>query len=634
MRQYNFYQYIFWTLSVAIGGLLLGFFLFNISTRVFLFIVGPLEPTSMVVTTPVQIRAEMHFKRPVPVPKLSISDLQKIESTIKAKAYLVKDLDDNSNLIMRGSGNKFPIASVTKLVTAMVTMDNLRGDEIVQISKKAVSTTGRQGNLSAGERLKVVDLLNCLLLESSNDAAEALAEKLGREKFLSLMNIMAGEIGMLSTKFSDPSGLSALNTSTSDDLSRLIEYIEKSRPDVMSITTRQSYKVIGGTASRNHFWLNRNRLVRDDNDYYIGGKDGFTSDALMTFVGVFSVRLTQFDHKKFSIALLRSSDRNGDVDKIINGIVNALKYEDGSSLQGVLKKQKLEGEAERNLTLMFVGDIMMDRGVRQMIDTHGNGDFSFPFEFVPFLKDPDILFANLEGPVSDLGYDIGSIYSFRMDSKTIPALVAAGFDAVSLANNHIGDWGLTAFEDTLNRLRSSNILAIGAGYNAADARTVKVIEKNGIKIGFLGFSDVGPTWLMQNRDLPSILSASDPEIKSIISDAAKIVDHLVVSFHFGEEYIKEITQRQRYLAHMAIDARARVVVGHHPHVVGEVERYNNGLIAYSLGNFIFDQPFSKETMTGSVLEVILDKKDLLEVNESEVTQNSYFQPRLIEGSGR
>ncbi|MBI3632402.1 MAG: CapA family protein, partial [Candidatus Vogelbacteria bacterium] len=568
-------------------------------------------------------------------PKLS-NDFQKISLSVKAKAYSVNDLDSGLNIVSRGGIREFPIASVSKLITAMVVTDSLYGDDIVQISKQSVNTYGHQGNLSVGEKFKVTDLLNCLLLESSNDAAEAFAERIGRNKFITLMNSKVRDIGMLNTKFSDPSGLSKLNTSTPEDLYRLIAYIEENRSDIVLILTKQSYKVLGGSLSKNHLWLNRNRLVRENNRYYIGGKDGFTSDALQTFAGAFSIPLTEFDHKKFSVAILKSSDRNGDVDKIMNAIISALKYKDGTKFETVLNRRKFETttiEPEKNISLMFVGDIMMDRGVRQMIDRHGGGDFSFPFEFVPFLKDPDILFGNLEGPVSNVGYDMKNLYSFRMDPRVISALSLAGFDALSVANNHIGDWGLSAFEDTLNRLKDSGILAVGGGYNGVDARTVKVIERNGIKIGFLGFSDVGPSWLSEKENLPSILSASDPQFKKIINDAAKKVDHLVVSIHFGEEYQPEATQRQRELAHAAIDAGARIIIGHHPHVAEEVEKYKGGVIDYSLGNFIFDQPFSKETMTGDVLEIILDKTNLLEVNQSQVSQNNYFQPSLVEESG-
>jgi D-alanyl-D-alanine carboxypeptidase len=557
-------------------------------------------------------------------PYLTPADLRS-KLSLQAKAFLIKDLDSGEYLLNQNETSKFPIASVSKLVTAMVALDNIKQDELVKISKKVLSTYGTQGDLSSGESLKMIDLVNCLLLVSSNDAAEALAEHFGRDKFQSLQ--------MLNTSFMDPSGLSKSNISTTEDLSKLIAHIENNRKDILEITKKKSYQVNASSINRKHNWFNINRLTRDNNSYYLGGKDGFTGDALMTFTGAFSIPLTEFDYKRFSIALLRSSDRNSDIKKIIDKVVASLKYEDGVLFKTLMSKKRgkqVQPEADKNISMMFVGDIMLDRGVRQLIERRGKGDYLYPFEFVPFLKDPDILFANLEGPISDLGYDIGNTYSFRMSPQAIPALKEAGFDVLSIANNHIGDWGLSALEDTVNRLRASGIVPVGGGLNGADAREVKIVERNGIKVGFLGFSDVGPAWLTEQDNLPTIVLANDPDFEKIIDSASKKVDYLVVSFHFGEEYQSTSNERQRLLAHKAIDAGAKIIIGHHPHVAQELEKYNGGVIAYSLGNFIFDQPFSDETMQGAVLEVILDKEGVLQINQSKVKMNDAFQPSLLE----
>lgn len=568
-------------------------------------------------------------------PSLVEADL-KTKLGLSARAFLVKDIDTGEKILELNESLRFPIASVTKLVTAIVAINSINQDAIVKISKKASGTEGHQGYLSAGEKFKAIDLVNCLLLESSNDAAEALAEHLGRDQFIALMNSQAKSIGMANTGFKDPSGLSKNNVSTSEDLSKLITYIENNRPDILSITRKKSYQVAASSLSKKHLWLNINRLIRENNSYYLGGKDGFTGDALMTFTGTFSIPLSEFDHKRFSIALLRSSDRNSDIKKILNRIIASLRYDDGLYFKTVMGKNRskyAEPLADRNLSLLFVGDIMLDRGVRQIIESRGGGDYSYPFEFVPFLKDPDIVFGNLEGPISDLGYDIGNTYSFRMRPEALSALKNAGFDVLSIANNHIGDWGLTALEDTINRLRSVGIITAGGGLNAPDARDVKIIEKNGIKVGFLAFSDVGPSWISGHENLPTILLANDSQFENIILNASKKVDYLVVSFHFGEEYSTRSNERQQELAHAAIDAGAKIVIGHHPHVAQELEKYKDGVIAYSLGNFIFDQPFSKETMAGSVLEIILDKEGLLQVNESGVQMNHSFQPILQDEYG-
>jgi poly-gamma-glutamate synthesis protein (capsule biosynthesis protein) len=125
-----------------------------------------------------------------------------------------------------------------------------------------------------------------------------------------------------------------------------------------------------------------------------------------------------------------------------------------------------------------------------------------------------------------------------------------------------------------------------------------------------------------------ILLATNPHLADIISQAAAQVDYLIVSFHFGEEYRVEPTERQRYLAHLAIAAGAKVVAGAHPHVVGPVEEYQGGLIAYSLGNFIFDQAFSPATMQGGVLQVSISPAGELTWQLQTTQLDEYYRPHI------
>jgi len=280
----------------------------------------------------------------------------------------------------------------------------------------------------------------------------------------------------------------------------------------------------------------------------------------------------------------------------------------------------------QDVSLVFVGDIMMDRGVESSVYKNLDGDFNRLFEGVSFIKEADIAFANLEGPVSDVGYNVGSIYSFRMKPASLTAVKDAGFDVLSVANNHAGDWALPAFSDTLKRLDGLDILAVGGGQNFNEASEVKIKEVGGVKIGFLAFSDVGPKWLGATDEQAGILLASDPRLPEIIKKASESVDVLVVSYHFGEEYKTHSNSRQQFLARQAIDSGAKIVVGHHPHVIQETETYKNGVIAYSLGNFIFDQNFSSETMEGGVWEVLLDGKKIKSAELKKVHLNNFFQP--------
>jgi len=216
-----------------------------------------------------------------------------------------------------------------------------------------------------------------------------------------------------------------------------------------------------------------------------------------------------------------------------------------------------------------------------------------------------------------------------MDPEVLPVLKDAGFDIVSFANNHVGDWNIKAFGDTLKRLEENNILKTGGGKNRNEAENPTIIEKNGIRFGFIGFSDVGPNWIEAKINSPGILLASDPNFNEIIKNAKIKSDVLIVSFHFGEEYKLIHNKRQETLAHSAIDNGADMVIGHHPHVIEDIENYKGKVIVYSLGNFIFDQYFSQDTMRGMLFSATFDGKNLIKTDKKIITLNKKYQPEGI-----
>jgi poly-gamma-glutamate synthesis protein (capsule biosynthesis protein) len=153
-----------------------------------------------------------------------------------------------------------------------------------------------------------------------------------------------------------------------------------------------------------------------------------------------------------------------------------------------------------------------------------------------------------------------------------------------------------------------------------------------MKIGFLGFSDKGPDYMVADTDKAGVLLANNPDFDKIIKNASKQVDYLVVYFHFGEEYQTKHNKRQEYLAHRAVDDGAKIIIGSHPHVVEDTEVYKNSFIAYSLGNFIFDQSWSKPTMQGMLLELKLYRDGSITVKKDITQLNSVFQlNKIIQG---
>jgi poly-gamma-glutamate synthesis protein (capsule biosynthesis protein) len=200
-----------------------------------------------------------------------------------------------------------------------------------------------------------------------------------------------------------------------------------------------------------------------------------------------------------------------------------------------------------------------------------------------------------------------------------------------MANNHIGDYTRLALEDTLTLGREAGFHITGGGFSYYEAIEPNIVEVKGIQIGYLAFSDFGPQSILAsatNASSSGILSASDPNIQAIIFDASQKCDLLVVSYHFGDEYKPLSNSRQQYLARLAIDAGADIVAGAHPHVEQQVEEYKGGVIAYSLGNFIFDQNFSAETMRGMKLDVVVTKNGIESYSTSTIYMNENYQPHL------
>lgn len=287
-------------------------------------------------------------------------------------------------------------------------------------------------------------------------------------------------------------------------------------------------------------------------------------------------------------------------------------------------------QKEKPITLIFVGDIILDRGVEWAIQKYGQGDWKFPFlKISSDLRGADILFGNLEGPISDKGVRVGSIYSFRNDPKAIEGLEFAGFDILSVANNHIFDYGRAAMEDSFLRLKEVGIDHLGGGFNEKEAYSPRIKEIKGMKIAFLAYTNLGTPYWSAKGERSGIAWLNKENLEKGIKKAKENADLVIVSIHFGEEYQSKSNLEQKYFAHLAIDSGADLVIGHHPHVVEEIERYKEKYIAYSLGNFIFDQSFSEETMKGLMLKVLVKNAKIDEVIPIEIKINGYFQPEII-----
>ncbi len=288
-------------------------------------------------------------------------------------------------------------------------------------------------------------------------------------------------------------------------------------------------------------------------------------------------------------------------------------------------------EKPSRAVLLFVGDIMLSRSVGIKVRNKGEGDYRYPFlEVADILNSADMVFGNLESPISARGRDQGSIYSFRADPRAIEGLSYAGFDVLSLANNHIWDWGADALEDTVLNLASENILSVGAGANYTEANSPALFEVNGTSIAVLAYTNLLPKSMQASEESPGLSDFDLGKIEETINTLSSQGYLVVVSLHWGDEYQTVANSGQQETARELIDAGADLIVGHHPHVVQQFEQYGEGWVAYSLGNFVFDQFFSEETMRGAVLRVDLEKGNIVDVTLLPTQLSPDFQVSFVE----
>lgn len=282
-------------------------------------------------------------------------------------------------------------------------------------------------------------------------------------------------------------------------------------------------------------------------------------------------------------------------------------------------------------TLFFAGDVMFDRGVKSSVNRNFSGDYRYLTRLInKETQKADAFFVNLEGAISNQGNDTGKKYSFRFDPESILALQNAGVDIVSLANNHALDWGRLALCDSVSRLREVGIQHVGAGCNSFEAEQMVENIYAGTSVGFLAFTEFD-TYGKATLDKAGLSEFSRANMSNRIEELRQNgTDIVIVSIHWGQEYNNRSSVSQRELAHFLIDSGASLIIGHHPHVIQEIEKYKDGWIYYSLGNFIFDQDWSKETMLGMLGRITIGKGKIIGVDGQVVQINDKFQPFLTD----
>jgi len=290
-------------------------------------------------------------------------------------------------------------------------------------------------------------------------------------------------------------------------------------------------------------------------------------------------------------------------------------------------------------TLAAVGDIMLGRRVA---DRHPSDPGAPLKPLAKRLAAAEITVGNFESTLSAAGSPRQGGDSFAASPRVIPRLQAAGFDVLSLANNHVGDYGEGALRQTLSRLAKTKIETVGAGRDLPAASRPVIIERDGVRVGFLAIDSIGETPAATsdragtNRlDMPPrtgpLNRSALRRITSDIRALEKRVDVVIVLTHWGTQYTHRPEPSQRMAASAFAEAGADLVIGGHPHWVQGYQMAGSAVVVHSLGNFIFDMDFQTKTREGIFLEIVLWGDRVKAVEPVPYIIDSGFAPRPVRG---
>lgn len=306
---------------------------------------------------------------------------------------------------------------------------------------------------------------------------------------------------------------------------------------------------------------------------------------------------------------------------------------EGRNTQLFFRKRNSESE-RKAISLIAVGDLMMGGSALSVIKKKGP-DYSFALTQSIF-HSADIAIANLEAPFTLSGKAFDKTFTFRVPPSYAHGIVNAGFDVLTLANNHILDYGPEGLFSTLKILDSLKIAHCGAGRNLEEADRGTILQREGWKVGFLAYSLTYPSAFWATLKRCGTAYPNIKRLKNRIQSLKKETDLVVVSFHWGGELKTHPKPYQRFYAHQAVKWGADLVIGHHPHVLQGLELYQGRLIAYSLGNFVFGS-YSRNSRESIILKIRFDRKGFLLAEMIPISVYNFeiqFQPRPLKGKFR
>lgn len=298
-----------------------------------------------------------------------------------------------------------------------------------------------------------------------------------------------------------------------------------------------------------------------------------------------------------------------------------IKEEPKTELKTVNESQeKKEPEVkEERLSLIMVGDALLHSSLYRDGYQNGTYDFTSQLELIkPEIQKHDLAFYNQESILGGTSIGLSDYPNFNSPQEFGDAMIDAGFNLVSLANNHTMDRGVTAIQNSCDYWKTKDVLAAGSYCSAEDAEEIKIKEKNGIKYTMLAYT-YGTNGITVPSDKPYLVNLySDELAKADIEKVRDKVDLLIVSMHWGAEYRSEPTEEQKreaeYLSNLGVD----IIIGTHPHVIEPITYINDTLVIYSLGNFISAQSTNNDYNTMVELMTSVDVVKTTKDGQSEI----------------
>jgi poly-gamma-glutamate synthesis protein (capsule biosynthesis protein) len=294
------------------------------------------------------------------------------------------------------------------------------------------------------------------------------------------------------------------------------------------------------------------------------------------------------------------------------------------------------------VTVTVVGDIMLGRRVAEAAAAVG-GPAAPLRVMAERLARADVTVGNLESTLSQAGQPRQGDDSFAAPPSVLRGLARAGFDVLGLANNHTGDYGRVALRRTVRTFDGTRIASVGAGADRREAWRPVVVERRGVRVGFLAFNAIGETWragrhsagVASLRMQPRTGDIEPAELQHLAGRVRRLAartDVTIVLPHWGDQYTHRPVPDQRRVGARLLRAGATVVVGGHPHWVQSVQRSRGRFVVHSLGNFVFDMDFMQQTQEGFVLDLTFRAGRLVATRPTPYVIGADFTPRPARGA--